>query len=659
MKIFYSCVFLLFMLQIAFAKDKIFIVNSPDKKNKIEIIAGEKIHYRLLRNNTEILGPSPISLTLYDGKVLGKSAVFQKQATKTINTIVKPLYWTNVEIKENYNELTLSFSENFDLIFRVYNEGIAYRFVTRLPGKIKIKDEEVNYNFPGNPNGYFSRIKDKNTMNSYEVHYEKMKISDLDSGFSYLPLLIDNKNLKLLISESDLLDYPGLNFESDGKNTLKGYLPQVVISTKVFGWNNGTQFVPYDLLPEKRQDYIAETNGTRAFPWRMMVVAESDKDLINQSLVYLLSSENKIQNTSWIKPGKVAWDWWASVNLSGVNFKTGYNTETFKYFIDFAAKNNIPYVNIDEGWSNGWDDLLHTNNKLDMQEVIRYAKEKKIGLFLWCIWHSLDKQLIPALDLFQKWEIAGIKVDFMDRDDQEVVNFYERVASEAAKRHILVNFHGANKPSGLERTYPNVVNRESVQGLEYNKFTNKVTPEHAAHIPFIRMAVGGMDYTPGAMTNSNKNDFRAINDRPMSQGTRCQQLAMYVIYYAPLEMMADSPSAYEKEPEILEFLAQTPTTWDQSIALDGKLGDYIAMARKKGNNWYVGALTDWDRRSIEIDFSFLGEGNYNAEIFQDGINADRIGNDYKKITKKITKGDKIKIEMAPGGGWAAKITPAN
>jgi len=358
-------------------------------------------------------------------------------------------------------------------------------------------------------------------------------------------------------------------------------------------------------------------------------------------------------------------------NLTGVPFKTGFNTETYKYFIDFAARNGIEYINLDEGWSDQFD-LLKINDgsvtlgtnptlsaDLNMKELFAYAREKNVGIILWCVWHTLDRQLEEALAQFEKWGVAGLKVDFMDRDDQLVVNFYERVAREAAKRHMLVNFHGAYKPTGLERTYPNVINREGVQGLEYNKFSNQATPEHAVSIPFIRMLAGPMDYTPGAMTNANKEDFRIINDRPMSQGTRCHQLAMYVVYYAPLEMLSDAPTRYEKEPDILHFLASAPTVWDETLPLDGKVSDYVMMARRKGSTWWVGAMTDWTARSLTLDLNFLGEGTYTMELFRDGANAHRIGDDYVREVKTVTRNDKISLELAPGGGWAARISPNN
>jgi len=455
---------------------------------------------------------------------------------------------------------------------------------------------------------------------------------------------------KVLITEVDLLDYPALYLTSDGKTSLTSILPTVVTTTKLNGWNN----VNYQKLATARADYIAETNGNRSFPWRTMIFANADKDFMNSNLVYLLATESKLKDVSWIQPGKVAWDWWNSNNLTGVNFKTGFNTDTYKYFIDFAAKNGIKYVNIDEGWSDQTN-LLKVAEKLDMPEVVRYAKEKNVGLFLWCIWHELDEQMTEAMDQFQKWGIAGVKVDFMDRDDQEVVNFYEKCAFEAAKRKILVNFHGAMKPTGLERTYPNIVNREAVQGLEYNKFTEKCTPEHAATVPFIRMVAGPMDYTPGAMQNYNKTDFRMVFDRPGSQGTRCQQLAMFVLYYAPLEMMADAPTAYEKEPEILKFCAQTPTVWDETVALDGKISDFAVIARRKGDKWYIGGLTDWTPRNLNVDLSFLPAGNFEAEIFSDGSNAERVGNDYKRTVKTVSNKDKLPFEMAAGGGFAVVL----
>jgi alpha-glucosidase len=644
---------------------KNFTVTSPDKKITVTIAPGSKLQYSISYQGKTILEPSPISLTLSDGKVFGQNAKLAKSpSARSVNSQVKPLYGMAEVYPDVYNELQMDFAAGYSVVFRVYDNGVAYRLITSLPGTIQVKNEEAVWNFPEKYQGYFHQVKGFET--SFEEHYLHDAISVLDKGaIASLPLYVDAGVARMVITEADLLDYPGLYLTWNGKSGLQGVLPQVPKTVQPGGLKN------FNLRVKERYDYIAETSGTRAFPWRLTVIVPEDKDLLNITLPYLLASENKIGDASWIKPGKVAWDWWNANNLTGVPFKTGFNTDTYKYFIDFAARNGFEYINLDEGWSDQFD-LLKINDgsvtlgtnptlgaNLNMPELFRYAKEKNVGIILWCVWHTLDRQLEEALAQFEKWGVAGLKVDFMDRDDQLVVNFYERVAREAAKRHMLVNFHGAYKPTGLERTYPNVINRESVQGLEYNKFSNQATPEHAVSIPFIRMLAGPMDYTPGAMTNANKEDFRIINDRPMSQGTRCQQLAMYVVYYAPLEMLSDAPTRYEKEPDILHFLASAPTVWDETLPLDGKVSDYVLMARRKGNTWWVGAMTDWTARSLTLDLKFLGEGTYTMEFFRDGANAHRIGDDCVREVRSVTRNDKISLELAPGGGWAARITPNN
>jgi len=644
---------------------KNYTLTSPDKRITVTIAPGNKLQYSISYQGKTILNPSPISITLTDGKVLGQNVKLAKSpAVRSVSSQVKPLYGMAEVYPDVFNELRMDFSAGYSVVFRVYDNGVAYRFITSLPGTIQVKNEEAVWNFPEKYQGYIHKVNGFET--SFEEHYLHEDISVLDKGaIASLPLYVDAGVARIVVTEADLLDYPGLYLTYNGKSGLQGILPQVPRTVKPGGLKN------FNLRVQERFDYIAETSGTRAFPWRLTVIVPEDKDLLFVTLPYLLASESKIGDASWIKPGKVAWDWWNANNLTGVPFKTGFNTETYKYFIDFAARNGIEYINLDEGWSDQFD-LLKINDgsvtlgtnptlsaDLNMKELFAYAREKNVGIILWCVWHTLDRQLEEALAQFEKWGVAGLKVDFMDRDDQLVVNFYERVAREAAKRHMLVNFHGAYKPTGLERTYPNVINREGVQGLEYNKFSNQATPEHAVSIPFIRMLAGPMDYTPGAMTNANKEDFRIINDRPMSQGTRCHQLAMYVVYYAPLEMLSDAPTRYEKEPDILHFLASAPTVWDETLPLDGKVSDYVMMARRKGSTWWVGAMTDWTARSLTLDLNFLGEGTYTMELFRDGANAHRIGDDYVREVKTVTRNDKISLELAPGGGWAARISPNN
>lgn len=623
---------------------------SPDKRIKVEVRTAEKVTYQVYVNSEEVIAPSPVSLSLKNGRVLGANARVTKVETRTVQHKVKTLFETSSEIEEHFNELVLRTKDSFSIVFRAFNNGVAYRFETAFKGDLIVTNEEATFNFPNNPKGYF--IEFESFENTYEDNYLHKHISEVSpEKYAILPFLVESSaGPKVLITEADLLDYPGLYLKAS-EGGLKGVLPQFPKSSEVGGDRD------FNKVVTARENFIAKTQGSRTFPWRVMIIAEQDKDLIQNHLVYLLSTPSKIKDVSWIKPGKVAWDWWNALNLSGVDFKTGFNTETYKYFIDFAAKNGIEYVNLDEGWSHQ-QDLMKITTELDLEEVIRYAHEKNVKLILWAVWHVLDRQMQVALDQFEKWGIAGVKVDFMNRDDQEAVNFYERLAVECAKRKLIINFHGAYKPTGLRRTYPNVINREGVLGLEYNKWSDLATPEHDLIIPFIRMAVGPMDYTPGAMRNGSIDNFQPVFEQPMSQGSRCHQLAMFVAYDAPLQMLADAPTAYESEPIVLDFLSKVPTVWDETQVIDGKIGDYLVIARRKGNTWYVAAMTDENERELSIRFDFLKDQAYEAEIFSDGINASRSGQDYKKNNLLLNKGDTYSVLMAKGGGWVAVLTPA-
>jgi alpha-glucosidase len=453
---------------------------------------------------------------------------------------------------------------------------------------------------------------------------------------------------KVAIAESDVEDYPGLWLRGTSGNGLAATFPPYPLKEKLEG--------DRDMRVVEAANYIAVTNGTRTFPWRLIGVAEKDGDLLTNSLVWLLEKPSQIEDTSWIKPGKVAWDWWNANNIYGVDFKSGINTATYKYYIDFAAKYGLPYIILDEGWYK-LGNVLDVVPEINMEELTTYARQKNVGIILWVIWKTLDDQLVPALDQYSKWGVKGIKVDFMQRSDQLMMNFYEKVSREAAKRKMLVDFHGDQKPASMTRTWPNLINAEGVRGMEWSKWSAEAEPEHNLSLPFTRMFLGPMDYTPGAMRNASKTNFAPIPGQPMALGTRCHQLAMYVVFDAPLQMLADSPSNYLREPEIMEFLAPVPTEWDETRVLDARIADYVLVARRNGRDWYVGAMTDWTPRDMEVDLSFLGNGNYTMDSYQDGVNADRAASEYRKTRIQVSNKQKIKIHLAPGGGWAARIHP--
>jgi len=534
--------------------------------------------------------------------------------------------------------------------FRVYDEGIAYRFETTLPEKqVKIYGEEADFRFAANYVVYYPQ-EDSFYSHNERKYLPQQSSAILPESIASLPAIVDiEQGAKLAIAESDVDDYPGLWLRGDG--------PQFGLSAT---------FPPYplkevqagdlDVKVAEAADYIAVTSGTRTFPWRVIGVADHDGDLLTNEIVYLLESPSRLQDTSWIKPGKVAWDWWNDWNIDGVDFHAGINTKTYEYYVDFAAKYRIPYIILDDGWSKRGN-LLDVNPDLDMNELSAYARHRNVGLILWTSWKTLNDQLAPALDQFEKWGIKGIKVDFMQRSDQPMINYYHKISREAAKRHMLVDFHGDQKPATMMRTWPNLINTEGVRGMEWSKWSWESEPEHNVSLPFTRMFLGPMDFTPGAMRNATRGTFAPINHQPMALGTRCQQLAMYVVYDAPLEMLSDSPSNYLREPDAMEFLAAVPTEWDDTRVLDARISDYVLVARRNGSDWYVGAMTDWAPRDLELAFSFLPDGQFTMTSYEDGVNADRNASDYKKTTIQVNRATKIKIHLAPGGGWASRIHP--
>ncbi len=624
-------------------------LRSPNNRIELRIRTANGIRYDVLLGGRAILQDCTLSIDV-DHKKLGAEAKVLKHKESSQDRVLEPVVRQKfAKIRENYKELHLDLDGGYGVTFRAYNEGAAYRLETSLPqADVKIYGEEMNLNFPSNYVVYYP--EEESFFSHNERKYLPRRLAAIDPAFiATLPAVVDVENgAKVAIAESDVEEYPGLWLRGTSGNGLAATFPPYPLKEKLERES--------DVRVVEAADYIAVTKGTRTFPWRIIGIAEKDGDLLTNQLTWLLAKPSQVQDTSWIKAGKVAWDWWNDWNVYGVDFKAGVNTQTYKYYIDFAAKYGIPYILLDAGWyRNG--DVLDVVPEVNMEELTAYAKEKNVRVILWVLWNKLDDQLEKALDQYAKWGIAGIKVDFMQRSDQKLINYYHKVSQETAKRKMLVDFHGDQKPATMTRTWPNLIGTEGVRGMEWDKWSAETDPDHDVTLPFTRMVLGPMDYTPGAMLNAQKNDFRAIGHRPMSQGTRCHQLAMYVVFEAPLQMLSDSPSNYLREPEIMEFLGPVPSEWDDTKVLDGKIAQYVAVARRNGKDWYVGAMTNWSPREMEIDFSFLLEGNFTLQAYQDGVNADRMGSDYKMVKSQVNRSTKLKIKLAPGGGWTGRIVP--
>ena len=642
MKFIFTLVFCCLILA-AFSKD--YQVSSPNGQITVSVNLDQQINWSATVANQPVFSKNTLSLDL-GTSVLGLDPKLISAKTSSVSETVQTVVAVKSKtISNSYNQLNLLFKPNYTVSFRVFDNGVAYRFETNLKEEITVKNEEVNLNFSGD---YGVLFPEEETLYShYERLYLDQKISSLNAGrFCSLPTLVKaENNIKIGITEADLFDYPCLFLEATGKAAFKSKFPKVILKADPKG--------DREIQNIQEADYIAKTSGKRNFPWRVFMISTEDARLVENQLVFLLSRENTIKETNWIKPGLVAWDWWNENNIYGVDFKAGLDTKTYKYYIDFASKNSIPYIILDEGWTKSTTNIREANPELDIKELIAYGKSKNVDIILWCLWNALDADMDAILDIYAAWGAKGIKVDFMARSEQYMVNFYERTAKACADRKLLVDFHGAFKPSGMARAYPNIINHEGVKGMENAKWSKDITPEHDVTLCFTRMLAGPMDFTPGAMINKNEKDFSISFSNPMSLGTRCHQLAMYVCYDSPLQMLCDSPTNLAKEQESTTFISKMPTVWDDTKVLDAKVGDYILIARQKDNNWYLGAMTDWTARDLSVDLSFLGDGTYEIEIMQDGVNAEKSCNDYKRVVKQLTKTDKLKIDMAKGGGWAA------
>lgn len=643
-----SCIaFLLLSLSIG-TLAQAYTIKSPDESIQLTVHTTDFVAFDLAFKGITIIEGSRMAMQIEGVKPIGVSPKLKKMKERYVQQLLHPVVPNkSSSISDEFNEIRLEFRGDYYLIFRAYNDGVAYRFGTTLKDEIIIKNETFHLAFGGESTAFFP--EEKSLVSHYERYYIPTRLDTLDTEkFCSLPVLMTTNGIRILLTEADVHDYPCLFMQGSNAWALDAAFPNAVKSAEPMpGREDRNQVLKYE-------DYIAKTKGKRDFPWRVLVITDDDAKLVESNLVFQLSSQNKIENYSWIKPGKVAWDWYNANNIYGVDFKAGTNTETYKYYIDFAAQFGLEYIILDEGWSLSTLDIDQACADIDIVELVRYGNEKKVGIILWVLWGPLDRNM-DVLETYNNWGVKGIKIDFMQRADQYMVNYYERVAKKAAENQLLVDYHGSFKPAGLRRAYPNVLSYEGVKGNENNKWSQGITPSHNLTLPFIRMVAGPMDYTPGAMRNTNPDNHSISFMRPMSIGTRCHQLAMYVVFESPLQMLCDAPSHYLKEEELTAFIAQIPSTWDETKVLEAKVSEYILVARKKSGQWFIGAMTV-DEKDFEVDFSFLDSGNYKLEFVQDGKNAVRFAEDHAFGSKVISPDSKLKIKLAKGGGWAGIIT---
>ncbi len=621
---------------------------SPNGELKVSLNLSDKIYYSIDYNGDVLLKDNSLLLVLKN-QVLGQNPKLRRQKQWSVDeqlTPIVPLKYSKVN--NRYNQLLLTFKD-YSVEFRAFDDGVAYRFITSQKGDVEVMNEEFAINFPSD---YLLHLQQPGSFHTaYEEPYTHVQSNAWkpEERIAVLPVLIDTqKDYKILISESDLADYPCMFLKGTGTSGAISVFPKAPLA---FAENSDRS-----VKITQEADYIAKTKGTRNYPWRYFVISKNDKQLIENTMTYKLAEKNQLQDVSWIKPGQVSWEWWNDASPYGpdVDFVSGYNLDTYKYYIDFASKFGIPYIIMDEGWAKSTRDPYTPNPKVDLHELIRYGKEKNVGIVLWLTWLTVENNF-DLFKTFNEWGVKGLKIDFMDRSDQWMVNYYERVAREAAKHHLFVDFHGSFKPAGLEYKYPNVLSYEGVRGMEQ---MGGCYPDNSLYLPFMRNAVGPMDYTPGAMISMQPNVYRSERPNAASIGTRAYQLALFVVFESGLQMLADNPTLYYRNEDCTRFITQVPVTWDETVALEAKAGEYVIVAKRKGDKWFIGGMTNngEKEREFTIKLDFLNKDrSYQMTSFEDGINAGRQAMDYRCKSSQVKAGEQLTIKMVRNGGFAAVI----
>lgn len=660
----------LFCLIAASAMAGSYEVSSPNGKVKVVVNTDEAVKWSVSYSGQTVLQPSVIDIQLRQGKkTLGLGKV-GKVAKQQVESSFKTPFYKKAEISDAYGQLLMYTNQKFTIEVRAYDDGAAYRLISTNTKPSVVVNETAEFSFADDYQAFVPYVNDnrggERYCYSFESYYDEAPLSKMfQDSLAITPLAVCLPDgMKAIVMDAGVENYPGMFVKRVKSGDVKGeklvaeFAPYP-LAQEIGGYDR------LNLVPTKRADYIAKLDGRQSLPWRAVVITERDADILNCDMAQRLAPECRIADTSWIRPGKVAWDWWNNCNITGVDFASGMNTNTYLYYIDFAAKNKIEYVIIDEGWSGKESLMDDLNPEIDLPRVIAHGKEKGVGIILWSSWRNLIgsnplndiKVTDEVMKHYADMGIKGFKVDFFDRDDQQVIASAYKIAESAARYHLYLDYHGL-KPFGIQRAYPNIFNFEGVKGLENSKWEPRVgdgplhnQPRYDVTAPYLRMLAGPMDYTPGAMMNAMKDSFFGNNNHPMSQGTRVHQMAMYTTFEAPLQMMADSPTKYMQNQECTDFIAQIPTTFDETVALDGQLGEYIVIARRKGTTWYVAAMTDWTARDLTIPLSFLGDGQFTADIFADGVNAMKEATDYKHTKQAATCQDQLKIHLSSGGGW--------
>ncbi len=616
-----------------------------------------QLEYAVTFKGTPILDTSALGLALDDKEPLG-SHVRIAEARPSQGTDDYPLLFTKTShAHDSYNSLSLDVAEDGNALTarkmtveaRAYNNGIAFRYVLPrgiLTTQTRVREEETEFRFSQDDTAWLLTLP--NYRSSYESEYVRYQLSALanqggvSSSFLVgLPALLHQPGSAWMsLMEADL-EGNSSAYVNNPTGSWSGHMLKVKLSPR---WDDAS-FAVIATLPHHSA-------------WRVLGIAETPGELVESNLQTDLSPVNRLQDTSWIKPGKASWNWWVdNVNAAGVGGDNQFTTETMKYYVDFAAKAGFTNFFLDAGWTEGGD-ITRMNGKVDIPELVRYAAAKNVKVWIWLYSTAVMKQMQEAFPLYEKWGVAGMKIDFINRDDQEGIQFFYDTARFAAAHHLMVDFHGCHTPWGMMRTYPNVMSYESVLGLEQNKAGRRDTPDGRAVLAWTRLLAGPMDYTAGAFDNQTEASFVARNTAPQAMGTRAQQLALYVVYENPVPMVSDSPQQYDGEAaQAFQFLKDVPTTWDETHVVGGEVGEYSAIARRHGTEWYLGSITNWTPREFAQPLGFLGKGTYTAQIYQDGDDAASNPKHVRVRTERVTPASTLRVKLAPGGGLAVRFVP--